>query len=147
MVVRNFVIPISGTTKTQAALAVATYPQDGATHAYADAVVKLLFSRPVRGVTSESFMLTDSHGVAIPADVDQIGDGVWGLFPHAVLLQPGEKYTARLRRGVCDLAGGGCISSDLAWSFRVSPEGERPTGDTTVPIGFATEMKKSKFSN
>jgi hypothetical protein len=136
MIVRNFVVPILGTAKTQAAPAVATYPRDGATHAYPDTVVKLFFSRPVRGVNPESFTLKDSRGTAVPADVDQIGDGVWGIFPHAVLLKPGEKYTARLHRGICNLEGSGCTSSDLTWSFTVSPEGEQPTGDTSLPIGF-----------
>jgi hypothetical protein len=147
MIVHNFVIPISGAAKTQTAPAVAAYPREGATNAYPDAVPKLFFSRPVRGVTSESFTLTDSRGTAVPADVDQIGDGVWGLFPHAVLLMPGEKYTARLRRGICDLAGGGCTSSDLAWSFRVSPEGAQPTGDTSVPIAFTLDPKTNKYTS
>jgi len=136
MIVRNYLIPIAGIAEEEAAPAVATYPSDRATNVYPDAVVKLFFSKPVRGVTPESFTLSDSRGTKVAADVGQIGDGVWGLFPNVVLLRPGERYTARLRGGVCDLIGN-CMSSDVAWSFRVSPEGEEATGDTSIPAGFA----------
>ena len=111
---------------------------------YPDAVVKLFFSRPVRGVTPESFTLSDSRGAQIPAGVDQIGDGAWGLFANAILLKPGERYTARLRRGICDSMGA-CTSSDLVWHFRVSPDGEQATGDTSVPEGFALKAKRNDF--
>jgi len=140
MIVRNYLIPIAGASKKQTPPAVATYPGDGATHVYPDAVVKLFFSKPVRGINSKTFTLKDSRGIEVAADVDQIGDGVWGLFPNVILLKPGEKYTARLSRGVCDFSDG-CTSSDLTWSFRVSPEGEQATGDTSVPAGFVIDLK------
>ena len=113
----------------------ATYPAAGASHVYQDVVVKVSFSEPVRGVDRESFTLTDSHGVAVPAWVDQIGDGTWGLFANPVLLSSGARYTARLKGGVCGMAGN-CTTRDLVWSFQVSPEGGQGTGDTSVPVGF-----------
>ena len=58
------------------------------------------FSEPVSGVDARSFTLTDATGAPVPAAVDQIGPGTFGLFPHRVLLQPGATYTrARRRRG------------------------------------------------
>jgi len=144
MIVRNYVIPIAGMPAEKSAPAIATYPPDGATHVFPDAVVKLFFSRPVRGVTPESFTLSDSRGVQVPAGVDQIGDGAWGLFPSVILLKPGEQYTARLRRGVCDLTGA-CTSSDLVWHFRVSPDGEQAMGDASIPDGFTLMHKKNDF--
>jgi hypothetical protein len=142
MIVRNYVIPIAGMPAEKSAPAIGTYPPDGASHAVPDAVVKLFFSTPVRGVTPESFTLSDSRGVQVPAGVDQIGAGAWGLFPNMILLKPGEQYTARLRRGVCDLTGA-CTSSDLVWHFRVSPDGEQATGDTSLPDGFAVKPGKT----
>jgi hypothetical protein len=138
MIVRNYLIPIEGVPKDQSVPAVATYPPNGVANVYPDAVVKVFFSKPVRGVMPESFTLSDSRGVQVPADVGQIGDGAWGLFPNQVLLKQGERYTARLRRGVCDLTGN-CTSTDLAWSFRVSADGEKATGDTRVPTGFSPD--------
>jgi hypothetical protein len=140
MTVRNYVIPIAGIPTEHAAPSVATYPPDGASNAYPDTVVKLFFSEPVRGVSPESFTLTDSQGKRVAAGVDQIGDGVWGLFPDVVLLKPGERYTARLHGGVCDFLGS-CTSADVRWSFRVSPDGEQGIGDTGVPVGF---IRKSR---
>src|SRR5262249_4932195 len=105
MIVRNYAIPIAGMPKERAAPAIATYPREAATHVYRDAVVKAFFSKPVRGVGPETFTLIDSHGGKVAAGVDQIGDGAWGLFPNQVLLKPGERYTARLRRGICDFSG------------------------------------------
>jgi hypothetical protein len=145
MIVRNYVIPIAGTLVEKAAPAIATYPPDGATNVFPDAVIKLFFSRPVRGVTPDSFTLSDSRGAQVPAGVDQIGDGAWGLFPDAILLKPGERYTARLRRGICDLMGA-CTSSDLVWHFKVSPDGEQATGDTSVPDSFALKPGKNDFN-
>jgi len=28
------------------------------------------------------------------------------------------------------------------WSFRVSPEDEQATGDTSIPVGFVLDLKK-----
>jgi hypothetical protein len=135
MIVRNGMIPISGAAADRAPLAVSTYPPAGADSVYPDAVVKAFFSKPVGGVDSTNFTLTDSKGARIPAWVDQIGDGAWGLFPNPVILKAGEKYVARLKRGICDAAGN-CLGKDLEWTFHVIREGGQATGDTTVPIGF-----------
>src|SRR5499427_1717213 len=62
MIVRNYVIPITGMPKEQSAPVIATYPREGATHVYRDAVVKAFFSEPVRGVGPETFTLSDSQG-------------------------------------------------------------------------------------
>ena len=140
VVVRNWLIRIAGTpagaASERVAPRVATYPAAGAINVYQDAVVKISFSEPVVGVDRAAFTLSDAHGAEVPAWVDQIGDGTWGLFADSVLLKAGGRYTARLKRGVCGAAGN-CIKGDLAWSFRVSPESSGGTGDTSVPIGFA----------
>jgi hypothetical protein len=135
MVVRNLVFSVDGTAADPRPPAVSTYPAPGASHVYQDAVVKAFFSAPVRGVDAQSFTLTDSRGVQLPAWVDQIGDGAWGLFPNQVILRGGESYTARLARGICDLAGQ-CTSDDVVWTFRVALEPEDGVGDTTIPAGF-----------
>jgi hypothetical protein len=136
MIVRNTVIPISGAPADKAAPGVATYPAPGADRVFQDVVVKAFFSKPVHGVDNHSFTLTDSHGAALPALVDQIGDGAYGLFPHQLLLKGGETYTARLAAGICDGAGN-CTPSEMVWSFQVAPEPEQGTGDTSVPAGFS----------
>jgi hypothetical protein len=97
--------------------------------------VKVFLSRPVRGIDQRSFTLTDSRGAQVPAWVDQIGDGTWGLFPNQVLLRAGETYTARLKSGICDLAGI-CTRQDAVWKFTVSKEPEQGSGDTSIPMGF-----------
>jgi hypothetical protein len=143
VVVRSSVISITGVAEERNAPSIATYPSDGANNVYPDAVVKLFLSKPLRGVTADSFTLSDSRGAKVPASIDQIGDGVWGLFPDLILLKPGERYTARLRRGICDFTGN-CTSSDLVWSFRVSPEDEHATGDTRIPVGFVNDTKRRR---
>ena len=55
-------------------------------------------------------------GAPVPAAVDQIGPGTFGLFPHRVLLKPGATYTARLAAGVADAAGNG-TTEDRTWTF------------------------------
>jgi hypothetical protein len=143
MIVRNWVIsiegsPVSATKPPKTQPRVRTYPASGAIAVYQDAVVKAFFSEPMRGVDAESFTLTDSHGARVAASVDQIGDGAWGLFANSAVLKGGEKYTARLKRGICGVSGN-CIPEDVVWSFQVSPESGQGTGDTTVPVGFITE--------
>jgi len=141
--VRNWVISMDGVPADKNAPRVAVYPASEARNAYQDTVVKAFFSKPVRGVNSNSFMLTDSHGKRVPAWVDQIGDGVWGLFPDPVLLKPGESYTARLRAGVCDL-NGDCTKQDIVWKFTVCKEAGQGTGDTSIPAGFVVPDLHSK---
>jgi hypothetical protein len=136
MVVRNCVIPIEGNPAGRTPLRFTVYPADGTSSAYDDLVVKVSVSEPVRGIDARSFTLADSHGVPVPAWVDQIGDGTWGLFPNPVLLKTGEKYTARLKSGICDWLGK-CTSKELIWSFRVRAEGTQGSGDTSVPIGYS----------
>jgi Bacterial Ig-like domain len=134
MVVRNWLISVDGAPDA-VGLHMATYPDAGGRNAYQDTVVKVFFSRPVRGVDNRSFILTDSHGIQVPAWVDQIGDGAWGLFPNSVTLKAGESYTARLKSGICGLAHD-CTTHDTVWQFSVSKDAGQGTGDTSIPMGF-----------
>lgn len=135
MVVRNWLINVEGSKAGPAAPLVDIYPAAGASQVYQDAVVKVFFSRPVRGVDTRTFTLVDSKGTLVPAGVDQIGDGTWGLFPGDIRLIPGQTYTARLKAGVCDLANN-CTRQDVVWKFTVSKEEEQGIGDTSIPMGF-----------
>lgn len=135
MVVRNFVIPVQGASPDKSRPQVGTYPQAGANAVYQDVVPKVFFSRPVRSLDEHSFTLTDSHGTQVPGEAGQIGDGAWGFFPGQVLLKPGERYTAKLKAGVCDWSGN-CTTQDTTWSFTVSKDPEKASGDTTIPMGF-----------
>ena len=136
MVVRNWVIAVAGSPADHTAQRFATYPADRTNSAYEDLVVKISVSKPARGIDARSFTLADSHGAHVPAWVDQIGDGTWGLFPDPVVLKPGERYTAHLKNGICDWFGN-CTSKDLTWSFVIRAEGTEGIGDTSVPMGFA----------
>jgi hypothetical protein len=135
MIVRNWVITLDGSRTEQDSARLAVYPADGTQNAYQDTVVKVSFSRPVRGVDNSSLTLTDSHGRKVSAWVDQIGDGVWGLFPDPVLLKPGETYIVRLKSGICAFSGA-CTKQDTLWKFTVSKEANQGTGDTSIARGF-----------
>ena len=135
MVVQNQLVLIQGAPADHHPLEVETYPSPGTNHVYQDAVVKVFFSKPVAGVDARAFTLTDSHGAWVPAWVDQIGPGAWGLFPNQVLLNRGETYTARLKAGICDPAGN-CTRHDLVWRFSISPNAGQEAGDTAIPMGF-----------
>ena len=145
MVVRDFVINIDGPPQEKAPFRVTGYPAAGATQVYQDAVIKVFFSRPVQDLKAGSFTLADSHGVRVPASVEQIGDGTWGLFPHQIRLHGGETYTARLKAGVCD-AFGSCTRQNLAWKFTVAKDDEQGRGDTSIPAGFRLPMPSSNES-
>ena len=135
MVVRNWVINVGGGSPDRTAPRFATYPEPGARDVYADVVAKVFFSEPVAGVDARSFTLTDATGAAVPAAVDQIGPGTFGLFPHRVLLQPGATYTARLAAGIADAAGNR-TADDRTWTFTVARDAEHGTGNTAVPGGY-----------
>jgi hypothetical protein len=137
MVVRNWVVAVAGAPADRSAPQVSTYPAPGAGNVYQDAVVKVFFSEPVRGVDSRTFTLHDARGAAVPARVDQIGVGTWALFPDQILLQGGQTYTARLGRDVCDAAGS-CTSKELVWKFTVAREIDEGTGDTSIPERFSS---------
>ena len=135
IVVRNFVIPVQGALTDTTRPQMGTYPQPGAGSVSQDVVPKVFLSEPIRQIANGSFTLTDSHGVRVPGEVGQIGDGAWGFFPSQVLLKAGERYTARLKSGVCDWSGN-CTTNDLAWSFNVTKDPAKASGDTTIPMGF-----------
>ncbi len=135
MVVRNAVIAVGGG-RDRAAPRVAVYPAPGANKVYGDAVVKITFSEPVRGVDARTFTLADANGMAVPAAVDQIGPGTYGLFPDRIQLQPNTTYTARLAAGVCGAARN-CTAQDSTWSFKTAPDAEQAAGNTAIPFAFA----------
>jgi len=136
MEVRSWVISVGNERKNAPVPAIAmTYPAPHAIDVAQDVVPKLSFSAPVTNLESATFTLADSAGHQVPAWVDQIGEGTWGLFPHAVFLTAGETYTARVSAGVCDYSGS-CTKQPIAWSFTISPRRGEGAGDTTVPLGF-----------
>jgi hypothetical protein len=135
MIVRNLVIPVDGAGVDRAPPRIATYPEPGARDVYPDVVAKVSFSEPVRGVDARSFTLTDAAGTPVPAAVDQIGPGTFGLFPHRVLMKPGATYTARLAGGIADAAGNR-TTEDRTWTFTIAADAEHATGNTAVPDGF-----------
>jgi hypothetical protein len=135
MTVKSWTIAVAGAAADKTAPKALAYPAPGSTAVYQDAVVKVSFTEPVKGVNKASFTLRDANGALVPAWVDQIGPGTFALFPNSILLRKGETYTARLAGGVCDL-GGNCTSSDLSWTFMVATEPDQATGDTSIPYGF-----------
>jgi hypothetical protein len=139
MAVRNWVIGIEGSMPDGATPRMSVYPSPGATDVYQDVVVKAFFSEPVTGVDAEHFTLTDAKGARVPASVDQIGDGVWALFPHSIVLTPEARYTARLKAGVCGSARN-CITKDTEWTFTLAREGSSGSGNTQIPAGFGISV-------
>ncbi|HEY7370587.1 MAG TPA: Ig-like domain-containing protein, partial [Polyangia bacterium] len=135
MVVRNWVIGVEGAAADSAPPRLATYPEAGARGVYTDAVVKVSFSEPVTGVDARTFTLVDAKGAAVPAAVDQIGAGTFGLFPHKIALTPGATYTAHLTAGIADTAGNR-TADERTWSFTIAADPEHATGNTAVPAAF-----------
>jgi hypothetical protein len=138
MAVRSIVINVNGAEGDAALPRVGVYPVPGARRAFLDTVPKVFFSRPVTGVNAASFTLTDATGAAVPAWVDPIGDGVWGLFSNSILLKPGATYTAHLAAGICDAAAPDrCTKDGAEWSFTAAADADSGEGDTGLPIGFS----------
>ncbi len=142
MTFRTFVIDVAGATPDKTAPKVGMYPLPGAAQVYQDAVVKVFFSKPVSGVDRGSFTLVDSHGATVPGMVDQVGEGAWGFFPQQIILNAGEKYTAKLKAGICDQAHN-CTTKETVWSFTVAKDANHGSGDTTIPIGFPRDFATS----
>jgi Big-like domain-containing protein len=136
MAVRNWVIDVRGGAVDATAPAVRPYPADGAAGVSPDAVIKASFSEPVTGIDEASFTLAGEDGAPVPAFVDQIGDGTWGLFPQRVFLEAGKRYTARLAAGLCDFHRN-CTRREEVWSFTVGEASAPGRTDTRVPLGFA----------
>ena len=138
MAVKTIVIAVNGQAGDTSAPRVGIYPAPGAPRAHLDTVPKVFFSRPVTGVNTTSFTLTDQSGAAVPAWVDPIGDGVWGLFPNQIALKPGATYTAHLAPGICDaIAPTSCTKDGAEWSFTVAADADASEGDTGLPVGFS----------
>jgi hypothetical protein len=134
MEVRNWVIDVTGSNDTIPP-AVTTYPANGATEVYQDAVVKVHFSEPVTGIDNTTFTLVDGNGLSVPAFVDQIGDRTWALFPHRVFLNLRGAYTARVAAPICD-TNNNCLTQPVSWSFTITRTAGAGTGNTSVPLGF-----------
>lgn len=138
MAVRNFTIALNGAPAETGAPKVGVYPLPGATRAHLDTVPKVFFSRPVTGVDAKTFTVTDASGAVLPAWVDQIGDGVWGLFANQVLYKPGATYTAHLAAGICDAAvPTNCTQDGAEWSFTIAADSDSSRGNSGVPMGFS----------
>jgi hypothetical protein len=136
MEVRNWVIQVGAGTSTADGPAVSKmYPAPDAPDVYRDVVVKATFSEPVTGLDATTFTLHDSKGALVPAAVDQIGDGTWGLFPHQVFLNPHETYSARISGRICGFDGR-CTAITREWRFTTAVDKGTGQGDTRVPIGF-----------
>lgn len=138
MAIKNFTIAVAGAPADTSPPKLGVYPVPGAPRAHLDTVPKVFFSRPVTGVDNKSFTLTDAQGTVLPAWVDPIGDGTWGLFPNQIRLTPGATYTAHVAAGICDAAAPtACTQDGAEWSFTVAPDDDSSNGDTSVPMGFA----------
>ena len=111
------------------------YPEPDSTNAAPDAVVKVSFSEPVTGVDARTLTLTDPTGARVPASVDQIGDGTWGLFADNVFLHAGGTYRVRLAAGVCN-ADRVCTTQAASWQFQIAAGADPVSADTRVPLGF-----------
>jgi hypothetical protein len=137
MAVKNFTIAINGAPAETAAPRAGVYPLPGAAHAHLDTVPKVFFSRPVTGVTAQTFTVTDASGAVLPAWIDQIGDGTWGLFANQILYKPGATYTAHLAAGICDAGAPTlCTQDAVEWSFTVAADADSSQGNSGVPMGF-----------
>jgi hypothetical protein len=137
MEVRSWEIAVRGAAPDRTPPALRTYPANGAHDVYQDVVVKAFFNEPITGLDPSTFTLTGPDGQPVPAFVDQVGDGTWGLFPHKVFLQGGKTYTAKIASGICD-ASRNCTRGEVRWSFTVAAERTGGAGNTTIPVGFPT---------
>jgi len=132
--VGSWVINVTGVTDTQPPAATNLYPADAAVDAHLDAVVKIDFSEPVTGVDSTTFTLS-TGGVTVPAYVDQLSDGTWGLFVHDTVLAGNTTYTATVAAPVCDY-NNNCTMTDIVWSFTTARDYAGGTGDSSWTLGF-----------
>jgi len=138
MAVKSFTIALTGAPADATAPRVGVYPVPGAKRAHLDTVPKVAFSRPVTGVNTTTFTVTDASGAVLPAWVDPIGDGVWGLFANQILYKPGQTYTAHLAAGICDAAEPTrCTADGAEWSFTIAADGDSSEGDSSIPMGFS----------
>ncbi|HEY6175676.1 MAG TPA: Ig-like domain-containing protein, partial [Kofleriaceae bacterium] len=138
MAVRTFTIAINGTPVDASPPKVGVYPLPGAKRAHLDTVPKVFFSRPVTGVTQATFTVTDASGAVLPAWVDPIGDGVYGLFANQIQYKPGATYTAHLAAGICDAAQPTSCTQDASeWNFTIAADADSSDGDSSVPMGFS----------
>ena len=135
MEVGSWVIDVTGVTDTTPPTATKMYPADGAVDAHIDAVVKVDFSEPVTGVDATTFTLMDSGGTTVPAYVDQLSDGTWGLFAHDTVLAGNTTFTATVAAPICDY-NGNCTANDITWSFTTARDYVSGTGDSSWTLGF-----------
>jgi hypothetical protein len=138
VVIKNFTIPVNGAAADPTPPRLGVYPRPGAPRAHLDTVPKVFFNRPVTGVTAATFTVTDASGAVLPAWVDQIGDGAWGLFANQIQYKPGATYTAHLAAGICATdASTACTTEGTEWTFTIAADAESSDGDSSVPMGFS----------
>lgn len=111
---------------------VAVYPAQYERNVHVDVVPKVTASEPVRGIDTASFRLLDPTGAPVPAEVAQIDDYTWALFPNQVFLTAGQSYRLKLAGLVCDL-NENCVNRDVTWSFTVADDPARAVADTRPP--------------
>jgi hypothetical protein len=75
--------------------------------------------------------LRDAKGQVLPAEVAQIDDLTWALFPRRVFLEPGQTYTAQL--GIVCGAHSKCTDRFQLWHFTIAPSVDVARGDTRSP--------------
>jgi hypothetical protein len=129
--VGNAVIDVEGQVDTTAPR-VTTYPAPDQRNAYRDVVVKVTASEPLVGVDASTFTLKDQNGKRVPAQVAQISDLTWALFPNQVFLKPGQTYFASLADPVCDYHGN-CADRQTDWQFTIATDPRYASGDTRPP--------------
>jgi hypothetical protein len=134
MEVRNWVIAIQGEVDTTPPTMAMLYPAVDATDVYEDVVVKITFSEPIQDIDNTRFILLDATGQQVPAQVAQIGDYTWALFPNQVFLHSGATYAVRLAGVVCDFTNN-CAAEDTTWHFTITTTPGGGQGDTRVPLG------------
>ncbi|MGD2113585.1 MAG: Ig-like domain-containing protein [Acidobacteriota bacterium] len=132
--VGSWVINVTGVADNSPPAAVNMYPTPGTNTARLDAVVKIDFDEPVTGLDETTFTLSDG-GVSVPAYVDQLSDGTWGLFVHDTVLQGRTTYDVTIAAGICDY-NGNCTTNPITWSFDTARRFDQGTGDSSWTLGF-----------
>jgi hypothetical protein len=143
MEVRNAVINISGQTDTLRPTVTKVSPANSATNVTPDAVIRVKFSEPVKGVDKTSLYLTQS-GRTVPALVEQIDDTTWSIFPYDLDvtkkdIQGGETfllfdtdYVVNVDASKVKDFNNNFMSTSFTSTFKTA-SGVSSGGDTTAP--------------
>ncbi|HEX3855187.1 MAG TPA: hypothetical protein VHW01_29690 [Polyangiaceae bacterium] len=128
--VKTATLKIAGVSDGAAPL-VNVYPPSMASNVYSDVVVKFTASKPLAKVDPSIFSLRDAKGATVPAEVAQISDLTWALFPKRVFLELGQTYSAQLGI-VCDTSDK-CTDRFQLWHFTIAKNPDLARGDTREP--------------